>query len=273
MINKIVKKFKDNVIWLFLIELFCFTFTFLIGFFGYKEIQSRLSVVGNFSPKLNEIAARLQGQDLAASDVLELSNQLTSVETNVQILRLLIILLPLGLFLAYSFFQGLSWYIISRDKLDIKKILDRKYLLSFFGISLIYFVILYLFWYLLFKALPLNTFFPAIAIITLVFVYFWFVAPILAYFLFVTYVVSYEYKGVFSSLKNGISMGFNNVARLMPVFSVFYLVFFIILPAVIFLTPLFTNTNIVIYIILGILLVLIWILFKIALTERAKKLI
>jgi len=257
MINKIIKKFEENILWLFLIELLCFSFTFLIGFFGYKEIQSRLGVVGNFSPKLNEIAASLQGQDLSASDMMELSNQLTSVETNVQLLRLLIILLPLGLFLAYSFFQGLSWYIISRDKLDIKKLLDRKYLLSFFGISLIYFIILYLVWYLLFRALPLNTFFPVIAIITLV----------LVYFLFVTYVVSYDYKGIFSSLKNGIFMGFNNVTRLMPIFLGFLITWIVIM----FLATLFTNT--VLYIILGILLVLIWILFKITLTEIAKKLI
>jgi len=257
MINKIVKKFKDNVLWLFLIELLCFSFTFLIGFFGYKEIQSRLGIVGKFGPKLNEIAARLQGQDLSASDVLELSNQLTSVETNVQLLRLLIVLLPLGLFLVYSFFQGLSWYTISKDRFDIKKLLDRKYLLSFFGISLIYFIILYLTWYLLFRALPLNTFFPVIAIITLV----------EEYFLFVTYAVLYDPKGVFNSLKNGIFMGFNNVAKLMPIF----LGFLIILLVIMFLATLFTN--IIIYIILGILSVLVWILFKIALTERVKKLI
>src|SRR3989344_3138671 len=257
MINKIVKKFKENVLWLFLIELICLAFAFLIGFFGYKEIQSRLSVVGNFGPKLNEIAARLQGQDLSASDVLELSNQLTSVETNVQVLRLLIILLPLGLFLVYSFFQGLSWHIISKDRFDIKKILDRKYLLSFFGISLIYFVILYLAWYILFRVLPLNTFFPVIFIITLV----------EEYFLFVTYAALYNSNGVFNSLKDGIFMGFNNVVRLMLIF----LGFLISSLVVMFLARLFANA--VIYIILGILLVLIWVLFKIALTERVKKLI
>ena len=257
MINNIIKKFKENVSWLFLIELLYLSFSFLIGFFGYKEIRSRLDLVNTLGPKLNEIAARLQGQDLVASDVVELSNQLANVETNVQTLKLLVILVPLGLFLVYLFFQGISWYTLSKARFDVKKLMDRKYLLSFFGISLIYFVILYSFWYLLFSALSLNTFFLAITLITL----------ILFYFLFVSYGILPRNEGIFTSLKKGISIGFSNVARLIPIFLGFFIIMFVLL----FLATSFTN--IIIYIIIGIFLVLIWILFKITLTERLKKLI
>jgi len=88
---------------------------------------------------------------------------------------------------------------------------------------------------------------------------------ILLYFLFVSYGVLYKYKSVFLCIKKGFSMGFNNVASLLPI-----MLGFLILTFLIFTFGTFSSV-IVVYFILGILLILIWILFKIMLTEKLKE--
>jgi len=252
--NKIIKKFKENVFWLFLIELLCLSLTSVIGFFGYKEIQSRLDLINTYGPRLGELANKLQSQNLAISDVMEISNQLTSIETSTEVLRLMIIIVPLAVFLVYSFFQSISWYAISKDKFDIKKLIERKYFFGFFSISFPYFLALYLIWIFLFKILSLNAFLLASILTTL----------ILLYFLFVSYGILHQYRSVFICIKKGLSIGFNNVGKFLPIMLGFLILFFLIFTLGTF------SSSIAVYIALGVILLLVWIMFKIILTEKLR---
>jgi len=233
---------------LFFLEIIFLIFFSIIGFYGVKTIIDRMALVNELGPQLQGLLSQIQAQSLEELNITGVTNQVSGLESHIQVLQLLFFLVPFFLFVVYVFFQSISWDLANKKKIKLPKIFDLKYFLGFLGVTAFYLILIYILGLIFFNILDLGTY---VVVMT-------FLAFIWFYFLLVSYASLHKQKKVWKSVLAGFISGFREVVRLFLI----YLFAVIVIIALIGIFSFFSLAGLWL-IILGVIFVFIFIFIKI----------
>ena len=218
-LKKSFEVFREKIFVLLGLQIIYAVLASLLVFFGYRAIYDRMQLLGSYGPGLSDLLTQLENQDLQNVDISVANLQVGNVGFIVNLVRFLMIGLPILFFLLYFLFEGIGWDLVSRKKVNLKEIFDYKYLFNFTVVSLIFFAVIYGINAFLFSSLVLGNYIIIMPIIFL----------ILFYFLFINYGLLHKYRQIFVTLKESFITGFKKIYVLLPLMLLFVVVFALLL--------------------------------------------
>lgn len=219
MLKKSFKIFKEKVLIVLGLQILYLALTLLLGGFGYRFIFTRMQTLGNYGPGLNNLLTQLETQNLQEIDFNAANTQVQDVNSLITMLKLGIVFLPIFLFLIYFILEGMSWDLVSRDKINWKKIFDYKYILIFSAISIVYFFVLYLLSAIFSSNYQLNVNIFALPILSF----------LILYFLVISYSLLHKSRKFFVTFKKTFEIGVKKIYILLPIMFVFFVIFLILI--------------------------------------------